>query len=219
MIPIWLQITLNIATIIAVLIAPVIQEFVRLRLSQPKPIPDIKKPPNLIQRIGGWTFARAGSPFFFPPILAALNIAVLLGEIWCYPKTKITLSVIAYISIQVGLIVFNLSWMLIMWTRQAFTGSFLTDRNPMLNSPLAWRASCSEKTQMKSRPQFQTDPLPNAVDRRLTELVKPPTRFYFYLIDSKMQKDEQSWRSETIWPVTIEIEIKQKGRLRLPFSF
>jgi hypothetical protein len=40
-----------------------------------------------------------------------------------------------------------------------------------------------------------------------------------YLIDSMTQKDGPGWRGEIIQPVRIEIESKEKGRLRPPVSF
>jgi hypothetical protein len=58
----WLTIVLIIATFIAQLTAPVLAEFVRSRISQPRPTPQPHQPKTLIRRMGDWIFSFLTSP-------------------------------------------------------------------------------------------------------------------------------------------------------------
>jgi hypothetical protein len=73
----WLTIVAIIATSITTLAAPILAEFVKSRISQPKPNPEPNQPKNAIQRIGGWLSRVSYSPWLYL-FLTVLNIGVLL---------------------------------------------------------------------------------------------------------------------------------------------
>src|SRR5450432_569240 len=92
MIPIWLQITVSIATIIALFAGPSLAEVVKFRINHPKPNPATNQPPNLIQRIGLWSLAHSSSPWVFPPIILAMNFGLLVNEVYWYTRWKIRMT-------------------------------------------------------------------------------------------------------------------------------
>jgi hypothetical protein len=75
-----LTIVAIIATSITTLAAPILAEFVKSRISQPKPTPELNQPKNRIQRIRGWYIRASSSPWMYL-FFAVFNICVLLLEL------------------------------------------------------------------------------------------------------------------------------------------
>jgi UDP-N-acetylmuramyl pentapeptide phosphotransferase/UDP-N-acetylglucosamine-1-phosphate transferase len=72
----WLTIVAIIATSITTLAAPILTEFAKSRMSQPKPAPEPNQPKKTIHRIGG--FVRISWMYL---LAIVLNICVLLWEL------------------------------------------------------------------------------------------------------------------------------------------
>jgi hypothetical protein len=85
--------------VIAVLFAPVLQEFVKFWLNQPRKNPAISKQNPLIRRV-----MLAISPFTLPVILVAGNIIWLLFEMRKYAHVPITATIVVVLSVRVALI-------------------------------------------------------------------------------------------------------------------
>jgi hypothetical protein len=106
-IPIWLQITIGIATVIALFTGPSIAEVVKFRMSHP-PATDRRK--NLIQRIAGRLLS---SPYFVPLIGLIINVVLLFFVVWAASHKPVTAMVVLLISLQAGMVFFCLTMMLV----------------------------------------------------------------------------------------------------------
>jgi hypothetical protein len=99
----WLAIVAIIAASITTLAAPIVAEFVKSRISQPKPTPDVNQPENAIQRIEG--LIRASWIYLFAIVL---NICVLLWELH-RASVPIRWDEVLSIAVTTGSIYFSLS--------------------------------------------------------------------------------------------------------------
>jgi hypothetical protein len=95
----------NWLTIAAIIIAPTIAEFVKLRMSQPTPSPEANQPKNRIQRIGGWLRHFLASPWILPPFGILCDIGVLVW--FLRSSAPITRGVVVVIASAIAGIVWN----------------------------------------------------------------------------------------------------------------
>jgi hypothetical protein len=95
----------NWLTIAAIIIAPTIAEFVKLRMSQPTPSPEANQPKNRIQRIGGWLRHFLASPWILPPFGILCDIGVLVW--FLRSSAPVTRGVVVVIASAIVGIVWN----------------------------------------------------------------------------------------------------------------
>jgi len=101
----WLTIVAIIAASITTLAAPILADFVKSRISRPKPTPEPNQPKNMIQRVGGWVVRISTSPWLYSFFLV-LNVFILRWELR-HVAVVIKRDDVLAISITMGAIYFN----------------------------------------------------------------------------------------------------------------